>query len=393
MANGLFYASDVQINADGIAGQLAGLFDKDLRTGNGSRLSQIRFVHGREEDIDHLDLNFKGKRNRIGFLGARKQAVSCCDLHLRAESLTDKLKDVANAFPDSARAVSAAIRTYKVKCFKESIFPHQSDVHSFGDTVKQAYVLTLPGKDDEERYNMALMTFYAHLVDDFIDNMDDICETVGELKDYKNLNLGLEKIDVLTDWMLENLPPEDREQGMRTVTGVIYGSLIQHTKTKEEQEKYAQMYKNFVIEPVKGTPLGEEIERLHPMQVWATTHVDLASWFALEKGNNEKALPILYNLLYAPMLYCHDRVEEKKGEKMKIRYGQEICRKGYVADEYLIELLDVFDRNVNNFEDLRRKQRLIQVKTVYKMFKPVLPEALKQKYEQSLSRLEQTSLS
>ena len=57
-----------------------------------------------------------------------------------------------------------------------------------------------------------------------------------------------------------------------------------------------------------------------------------------------------------------------------------------ISDASLLALVDIFERHVGEIADTRAKQHALQFGLVYKTFERVLPERIKDRYQQLISR-------
>lgn len=186
-------------------------------------------------------------------------------------------------------------------------------------------------------------------------------------------------------------PRVSDEIGAGVINYVIYGSLIQRSRTKDQQRRYAESYNQYVIDSVTDSDLKADLERLHPMQIWLNTSIGMRSFFALD-GTNNRDVSILHDQFYAPMLYSHDRDEEisQDGEGFKILYGQELCSpfSKHILDIHLTPFIDIFDRHNARLaaEDLNASTHKLQRELVYQSFKPTLSRLLRERYGQSITK-------
>ncbi len=370
----------------------------------GSRcFTDVNFTSSSIGKRQSIQLIFKQKESRPGLWFVRKTDNRTYYIVLGDADLEDKLTDVSNMFPELKEPVERAIQDYNVSCMTDFVLPHVRRVHSFEDAVQQAYTIATTGRTDDERYTLALMTFYSHLFDDFVDPEEDITSLLPDYDGSRSLLIErLSDNAVKAMRRMERLVPKEKRGGVkRTIKKIVYGALIQQAgeshswfdfsgkHSRREQEKYARLYQRFVTHGIKSDALRVDVARLHPMQVWLTSHTAVDMLFAVEPDNTNQDLAELYSIFYAPMLYCHDKEEEASanGEKFNMRYGRELCSGDYISDTHLIELLDIFDTHINDYPDPRRDLRIKQIKILYAAFRPVLSEQLKTRYCLSMQRM------
>jgi len=364
------------------------------------KIAQGHETSGEEKDLEWeywekgkkqgININLKTERKRTGFWGIPKKSVSHINLNLKAKSLQDRLAEIKGIETNEEGGVEKAIRDYRKVCIEKiGILPHRSSVHSFGDTIKQAIVLAIPGKNEKEKYNLTLMTLYSHLFDDLIDPQKGLERSLGHFQNYQDIERKLpEKTKRVAERMLEL---SKRKKGIRELLmGMIYGGLIQQAQNKNSQGKILQKYQKEIVNKTKDFELKRALTEMHPSLIGLAVHVGMEGIFGLEEGNQEVGdTATAYNLFYAPMLYYHDRDKEKAKEGAKIRYGKrELCGlRGYIKDKELVKLLDTFDTHIRELPDSRRKEHIKQAQIVYKSFRPVLSRKMRKRYEQSLGRL------
>jgi hypothetical protein len=351
------------------------------------QLDRLRYQHKRKGDRELIDLVFGITSGTIGFMGIRRTKSVEYTVQIRGKTLDHKLKDVSGVFPDLKEPLKRAKRDFYFRCMCNSLLPHSSKVHTFEDTVNQAYVLAIPSRDHEEAYKIAMMTFFTHQFDDLIDPRKDITRLLDGFDG--TCTTAAEKLPEAASRIIDNMlnlaPQEKKEYAARTIISMIYGSLIQRAKTPKEQERYAKDFHNSTMGSVKdNAALASQIKMLQPMQLWLTTHAGMEAFFALEKGNDDTSLGPLFSLFYAPMLYCHDREEEESGEKVRVMYGKELCEGKHISDRALLPLLDAFDNSHDSCKDKRKQEHLQQMQIVYKAFEQVLSPKLKERYCQSM---------
>lgn len=174
---------------------------------------------------------------------------------------------------------------------------------------------------------------------------------------------------------------------------VIQGTLVQQAHDEKEQRTYALAFKDSLLAPIKNNELKRDLEKIHPVLLYLLTHTPLDGWFALEGNHHDPDLDELYGLFYAPMQYARDKREEKHGEGFKVLYGKNLTRNGLFHDKNLVTFLDIFDKYIEKIPDRNFSDHLEQSHRVYDAFEPVLSHSLKERYQQSLKKLESIGLS
>ncbi|MCK5019953.1 MAG: hypothetical protein KAS32_23055, partial [Candidatus Peribacteraceae bacterium] len=173
------------------------------------------------------------------------------------------------------------------------------------------------------------------------------------------------------------------------IYNIVQGARVVGAETAGEQKKYVEMFKASRTGLIKDESLRKDIETLHPMLFYLTGHGDVDGFFANEGVDQSSDVGQVFSLFYAPMLYAHDAEEEASGEEgFKVLHGKEMTKGDIIGDEYLSQLIDVFDKNVAGVSDKNSRAHLKQMQMVYHSFEPVLSSALKKRYGESMSKFE-----
>jgi hypothetical protein len=291
-------------------------------------------------------------------------------------SKLDKLVTLECTLPHLQSEIERAKQVFVEECLQRKINPHLSKVHTFNDTIAQAYVLASTGKTPQEIYNIAYLTFCSHAFDDLI-------ETATEIK--QSLSF---KAQVIKE-MMTAISPNSTNHLTEYMT---FGAQIQQAKTRREQQQKTMEFRERILGQINNTELKKALSKIHPALLALSTHTAMGGFFTLETNTeNPLDLGALYDIYYAPALYRHDDAEEIAHEGSQILYGKELCtknkiglRRGTIKDEHLCQMIDLFDFYVNRIPDNRRQEHATQRKLVYRAFANSLPPLLKSKYQHSL---------
>jgi len=127
------------------------------------------------------------------------------------------------------------------------------------------------------------------------------------------------------------------------------------------------------VERVGGSALEAELRALSSLQVSVLSHVGLECFMAIE-GPHAAPLAVLYDCLYAPLLYAHDRGAERDRERNTLYIEPEIVEEGMIADRALVPLVELYLRHYDAIRDDRRALRCRQVLCVLRGHEPVMAQ-------------------
>ena len=308
------------------------------------------------------------------------------------KQLSDKLRDVSRKAIDLKEVSSNAKSEYEQWCAeqgKDGEKPHQSTVHSYQDALNQAAVLAIPGKTEKKAEGLYKLTLLAHLFDDKVDPMPDFEKRYADCNNFEDfMKNSPPDIKKIAKEMISIAKTGDERNAVKdSILKLIGGTRVQRTKTLKEQKRYADDYKNSMINSIDYVPLKEDLETIHPMLVYLTTHGDVGEFFALEGFGQNNDLANLYSLFYSPMLYAHDKEEEvSEDDSLKVLYGKEMTENGFITDNHLAELINVFDDYITEIPDANLNAHFKQMQLVYDSFEPVLSTKLRDKYKESMEK-------
>jgi len=333
----------------------------------------------------------------LGFLLIILGSIVIFSLRLEETLLGTNIGDKLNGVDLSGAAedpVIQASKDYIKWCRSNDIRYHQSKVHSFEDAVNHAKVFSIPGRDYNEKYKAAFLGFLVHLYDDQVDGQRDICE---KLSDFENIDDVKEKIGRKARKTIEKIESMGNDsyimgQIQKTIMGLTYGALIQNSSNRDEQKRFADQYKEWVISNTEDVRVKKDLRKLHPMQIWLGTSVVLDGFVGLEGGKGDSGLSQMLNVWGGPMIYLHDSKEEIEEEGVNVFYGANLTQDGVLREDALIEMIDLSERNLERLDDPRRNLRLKQMRAVYESSKGTMPEGLRDRYEKSLGNLERKYL-
>jgi len=310
---------------------------------------------------------------------------------LRGTAHKDKMSEVTLSGKKES-LIQKAARDYEKWCLDNGMQPNQSKVHSFADTIQQARILTIPARDADETYKIAFLTYMSHLYDDMIDSDTNLPEQYNEaprsFREFRDDNKSLKK--VLTKSLSFSSNRNERKNILTGFLDILDGALIQQSNNYYSQKRYSEDFKAKILHSIRNPAIRDKFSRMHPMLISLMSHVDFDLWFGLEKGNNNPDLAKLYSSWTAPAVYCHDRKEEIDREGFRLIYGKELDSedKGFIGDKYLIQMIDSSEGFLIKEKDNRKKEHLKELNIAYKAFKDTIPKAVRNRYEESLKRLE-----
>ena len=308
---------------------------------------------------------------------------------MSSKGLQDRLADVSGSLTNLKKAVSVGEDRYLRWCSENNENPHQSPVHSFKDTVQQAYVLSVPADTERKAENLAEFTFFVHLIDDHLDSDKDFTRKFGECFDYSSFYKNASPDVKAIANKMTNIggTKQEKEAAERTIMKFVHGALVQQAPTIEKQKKQAERFKEFIIEPIKDSEIRRDLSKIHPMLLYLTTHTAADGWFAMEGNKENPLLDEMYSVFYAPLVYQHDYKKEAEIQEGKVRYGKNLLTpKGFISDDNLISMLEVFDKHITRIPDKFQDKHFQQMQAIYHSFAPALTPTLRKRYEKSLER-------
>ena len=289
-----------------------------------------------------------------------------------------KLKVLESILADIKPLIERAAHDFKRDCLENELNPHSSRVHIFQDTLAQAYVLAIPGRTEQEIYNLAYLTFCSHAFDDAVENAEDLDKYLPfKAQAIKEMTLKVSS-----------------KAANSLIESMVHGALIQQAKTRREQEVRTLKYREHILSRVSNAPLKRDLEQLHPVLLAQSTHAEMAAFFGLESDTpNFYDLGAIASVYFAPALYYHDVAEEKEHENSKMLFGRELCKRnwvglssGQIKDSEMVKLIDLFDRNIAVIPDVRAELHYKQRRLVYEATKTNLPTLISERYAQSLDK-------
>lgn len=315
---------------------------------------------------------------------------------------SNKLLGIQKHLPELQDVLDAGTQSYMERLrFSPQFFYGQ--VHTFADERAQGAIVALAGKSPKQQSILVDMVHRTHLMDDQIDS--------GLVHDTEALWCGMQFLDAkkayemgkqigselaqgvetTQKWLEVQHPTPFWEAGLSDVSASVgndgsyeglnellkysaTGAAVAQSPDKEEQSHWASRFKEHLLVRVEGTSLSQSILRLHPVQLQALTHVGMACFYAVE-GSFHPALPVVYDCLYAPLLYCHDKIKEKNLEGNRLLIGGEkYIESGMLSDFSLEPLIDIWLNHHTDVEDDNRSGRYKQAYWALKSFGPVIDQ-------------------
>lgn len=292
-----------------------------------------------------------------------------------------------------------------------------SRVHSATELRVQSYILALPSCEEEdyapEIENKAFMVAVSHWLDDLVDGRNELF-VYRQLQKYKNLHHdppltdGTEHAkklftqiyrplvvrytdrdfyDRLYDRICECCSlPFNRKYMLLGLNRVAYGAVVfsprlTHTQRRRilaDHNDFLKvwnveekgMFENKVEKIINKISVGDEAG---PILMGLTTKTVQEIALSSEKPEFNIGLSILLSILYAPLIYYHDIMQELDNDEMIPLQALDTDSDLWVP--WLWEVCEI----LNEFKDKdeRHTMRIKQIEMAYSCFKPMLPEHTK----------------
>lgn len=259
---------------------------------------------------------------------------------------------------------------------------HMSCVHSYEDVEVQAFILALPSLGNDEEMRMkAYLTYATHWVDDFFDQFQFESSIKRGIKKHRtdlNAVLALFGEDVLEVNRSLYTHSVHKAAVQNGVHRLLYGSLINHADSLEEQQQYLDEHTSLFFNDL-DLPLRHEIrKKLNPLLIGLTNKTAQEFWFGCEKTYDPN-VTALYTLLYTPALYFHDYEEESSEQELQF------LETAPPSVKDLNTMIELFRDMIGHYHDDRKNLRFRQLQFVVESFQSVLPGDTRRAYENVLS--------
>ncbi len=297
----------------------------------------------------------------------------------------------------------------------------RSRVHPEGDLRVQSYILALPSWTPneeskvkaEEVENKAFMVGLSHWIDDLVDGRGEL-EVYNKLKKEPEFGLALEGAEEVFDRICNEIianhtdhqfykkivaqinlcaPTDNRKYLFFSLNRVAVGAAIFGPNVRKvDRKKLLEAHNAMVVNLIKEekTPAGSEswfrdvINSIQDMRnepselgqvlLGLTTKTVQEMAMGSEKFDVCFARSVLYSLLYAPLLYFHDREGELACSEM---VSLDLFDVSYDAIfPWLRDMRKLIERN-DAPKDPRISSRLEQLKMAFYCFGPQLPQVAK----------------
>lgn len=287
-----------------------------------------------------------------------------------------------------------------------------SRVHSETQLRVQSYILAMPSCENEdcaeEIEKKAFMVAVSHWLDDLVDGRNELfvwkqLQNGTPLSDKKEEAERLFRqiyrplivkytdrkfYDRLYDKICEACPlPYNLKYILLGLNRVAYGSVIFSPKLAPVQRRcvlddHNVFLKDWNVEGV-GKDFENEVENIldhiavgddaGPILLGLTTKTVQEVTFSSESCALNVGLSILFSILYAPLIYYHNIIQELKN-------GEMIPLQAFDTDSDLwIPWLKRTRKAIDTFgySDERKQIRIKQIEMAYRCFEPMLPEFIR----------------
>ena len=190
-----------------------------------------------------------------------------------------------------------------------------STVHDYGDIEGHAFILGIVSEDRwDEVQTKSYLTYASHWIDDFLDCPERVGNPAQLMEDRHDIRAALANMGPVgqVGFAMANRVPHP-EAIHKTLHRMLYGGLVQRSKSYAERHALVMEYQNVATRFVDPGVVGE-IRKLQPEAYWASNKSVLEISNAAEKELDFTASE-LWNLVYASALYYQDADEESaRGE-------------------------------------------------------------------------------
>jgi hypothetical protein len=190
-----------------------------------------------------------------------------------------------------------------------------SEVHGYHEVQLHAFILAIVSADRwAEIKTKSFLTYASHWIDDFFDSPAKVPDPERLLDDRHDIvraltNLGAPGIVGFEMARCARHPLAV----MKALHRMLYGGLVQRSTDQSQRGELMSEYRDVATKFVSPELIGE-IQRIEPASYWTTnkTVLELLSAAELELDYTRCEL---WNLIYAPAIYCQDVEEERaRGE-------------------------------------------------------------------------------
>jgi hypothetical protein len=255
-----------------------------------------------------------------------------------------------------------------------------SEVHGYEEIELHAITLAIPsaGRPDEMRAK-SFLTYASHWIDDFFDSPVHVIDPAQLMRDRADIRCAL-----------ANMGPPGRvgfamaarvrhpQAVFQCLHRMLYGGLAQRSTCSAERHMLAQEYREVATRCVRG----ELVRRINQIQLeayWTTNKTVLEIANAVEPVLDFDTTE-LWNLLFAPAIYCQDAAEERARGELNFSADEEprlpeLLKMIELAVEYLVQCRWENDYRVRQIEFVAR-------------FIPNLPDEVSSAYAAVIRRLD-----
>ncbi len=190
-----------------------------------------------------------------------------------------------------------------------------SAVHAYHEIEVHAFILGIPSGDRwEEIQTKSYLTYASHWIDDFFDSpgrVRDPAQLTADRGDIRRALANMGPVGKVGFAMANRVAHPGAVY--KSLQRMLYGGLVQRSVDYADRcalvTEYAGVATQFV-----DPGLASEIRDLQPQAYWTTNKTVLELLNAAEKEVDFNTAE-LWNLVYAPAIYCQDADEERaRGE-------------------------------------------------------------------------------
>ncbi|MEK6919370.1 MAG: hypothetical protein AABW73_05040 [Nanoarchaeota archaeon] len=284
-----------------------------------------------------------------------------------------------------SNAINHALQDYVDWCQIRGEAHHQSKVHSFKDTISQAKLLSIHGKDYHDKLRLAELTFFAHLLDDKLDSGGIVGVRVDSYDDFQVS--ATNDVSSVSERMMDfGLDHRERAGIRKTIMKVAHGAAIQSSSNSSDQKLRAQKFQLAVASGLSNKGFQSRVMNLHPAVFYLTTHSSIDAWVSIGSRTDTSDISAALDLFFTPMIYYHDAKVESRhvGEGFPLAYGRRLTSGGIVRDKHFFEMMSIFDDHFRELSHGKNPLLFEQMLAAYDSFRPHLPSSLVSKYDDSL---------
>lgn len=259
---------------------------------------------------------------------------------------------------------------------------HMSKTHSFEDARTQAFILSIPSKENQvEAKRKSYLTFLAHWFDDYVDNsaLSDQVFNMKVLYEKRNRRASVfEEMGAVGKLIVDVSTATPHPEGvLKGLYRVFYDGLI--GQAKRHGFDLGLLLREYQSISLAGLERGfaEEARTIGP-HVYHLTTKGLQELFCAVDKQYDPNVAEAWSLIYCPAVYLHNHREEAwQGEHntdIPLPTLSELC-----------SMIDIGARHGKRFPDPLRKGREEQLVLVLKSFKRLLPEEILHEYHKVLA--------